>query len=84
MSIPSFERRTINAKEVVYYNIELRKGEKRWTVSKRYSELVELNNYIAANFMPISSFPSKEWVPWNKEASIQHRKTALDLYLHVG
>ena len=83
MSIPNFEKRTINSKEVVFYNIEIRKGDNRWTVSKRYSEMNELNNYISENYMPISSFPSKEWLVWKKEEWLQNRRTALDLYLHV-
>lgn len=83
MSIPNFEKRIIESKEVTFYNIEMRKGDKRWMISKRYSEMVELNNYINENFMPISSFPSKEWFFRNDEERLQHRRTALDLYLHV-
>jgi hypothetical protein len=83
ISISGYEKRNIRSKKVVFYDIQMKASEKNWIVSKRYSELVALNNYIKTNFLPVPSFPKKMWICNTKTTYLEVRKTSLDLYFHV-
>ena len=59
--ISSFEEKTIGGKNVVFYRVQIgfMKNNKKWIISKRYSDFDALDKILKENYPNLPTLPAK-------------------------
>ena len=73
--INSYEERMITGKNVVFYAVQIgfTKNNKKWIVTKRYSEFDDLNKSIKDIYPNLPSLPAKTYFKLSDPKYIEER-----------
>ena len=83
VAIPEFGPITINKKEVIFYHIELKYRSKSWSVKKRFSDFILLNQYLLRVIDALPDLPPKSFFAIKKHEKLTVRKNKLEQYLKL-
>jgi hypothetical protein len=84
--INSYEERMIGNKNVVFYKVQIgfTKNNRKWILTKRYSEFDDLNKHIKDMYPNLPSLPAKTWVKMTDPRYIEERQKILNTYIKVS
>jgi hypothetical protein len=82
-SIPSFEEKHIEGKNVVIYQVQIgfQKNQRSWVINKRYSDFDALDKSIKEVYANLPSLPAKTLFKISDKKQIEDRKVILNSYL---
>jgi hypothetical protein len=85
VSINSYESKTINREEIIFYKIELYSylTETEWTVNHRYSDFYELYLILSKYFFKVPNIPSKSLGKLSNVNELNKRKESLNVFVRV-
>ena len=85
--ILSYEERVTDGKNnVVFYKVQIgfTKNNKKWVLSKRYSEFDALDKLIKDNYPNLPSLPAKTFFKLSDSRYIEERQKVLNVYIKVS
>ena len=84
VEITGYNNKYIENKSVTFYEVNVNLGRRVWKLEKRYNEFSELDKAIRSKHPNLPKMPSKTFFAMTEKASIDSRKTGLNLYLKVS
>jgi len=84
VTIPSYKDSDLGKSHVTFYVIEIRRrGNKVWTLEKRFNEFAELNSLLSKTYGHLPAMPHKTLLPLKEPSQINERRETLEKYLQV-
>ena len=82
MELPEFER-TFDERgnQVVFYNVHVSLGRRKWTLNKRYSEFNELDAGMRRKHANLPKLPGKTFFTLKTDQQLDGRRAELHTYL---
>jgi hypothetical protein len=81
VALPKFERSVVNGKEIVFFQLQICSGRKKWKINKRYSDFSELDATMRPKFSNMPVLPPKTWTPLKYDKDIEDRRAKLSDYV---
>ena len=80
LTIPLFENRFEDGKEVVFYLVTVEFETCKWQIAKRYKEFDKLNENLKKNHAGLPPFPGKSFFPLKNKEDIEKRRKNLETF----
>lgn len=81
VALPKFERKMTNGKEVVFFQLAVCCGRKKWRLEKRFNEFYDFDGSVRPQHGNMPSLPAKTWMPLRLDKDIEDRRAGLEEYM---
>ena len=71
----------MGGREVVFYQVRVCSGHKKWHLNKRFNDFYDLNAEMKLKHSNLPVLPPKTWMPLTLDKDIDDRRQQLHLYL---
>lgn len=84
LSVPNYDIKTFGKTEDIIFTIVLfsKLTNKEWTISRKYSDLLELNALLSEYYLKVPFFPKRNGSDQNLR-ELELRKNVIEKYLNV-
>jgi len=79
--LPKFERQFVDGKDVVFYNVHVASGNRKWKLQKRYNHFSDLDREMRLKHANMPAMPPKTYFPLKYDHDIEDRRQKLHFYL---
>ncbi len=83
VNVKEFKTLFEGTKDVIFYTIEMKSGDKKWLISKRFSALKNLQEHLKINHSNLPIFPKKSFFALTKYEDIDGRRKKLDYFFKL-
>jgi len=74
VELPKFERQFVDGKDVVFYNVHVASGNKKWRLQKRYNHFSDLDREMRLKHANMPPMPPKTYFPLKYDHDIEDRR----------
>lgn len=74
VELPKFERQFVDGKDVVFYNVHVASGNKKWRLQKRYNHFSDLDKEMRLKHANMPPMPPKTYFPLKYDHDIEDRR----------